>query len=107
MPTWLVDRNGFVFGYRTDIPEWMQKIVVVDGHTMTLLSKIAVECKDYMEACGDISDTVSGKNRRGPHWFHVSGVDRQISFVRKMLFLLAFSSHTFLEAKVHQLPYAA
>ena len=61
-PTWLVDKNGIVFGYRTDIPKWMQQIAVFDGNAILLLSKIAAECKDYMHACGDISDSDASKN---------------------------------------------
>ncbi|KAI1787490.1 hypothetical protein LXA43DRAFT_1028896 [Ganoderma leucocontextum] len=79
LPTWLVDKNGVVFGYRTDVPKWMTELVVLDERTISLLGRIDEECKAYVAACGDISDKDSKKNRRGPHWFHVSGVDRQIS----------------------------
>ncbi|KAM5530099.1 hypothetical protein V8D89_016240 [Ganoderma adspersum] len=82
-PTWLVDKHGVVFGYRTDIPTWMTKLQF-DDHTISLLTLISEQCRKYIADCGDISQADVDANRRGLHWYHVSGVDRQISSVPKL-----------------------
>ena len=79
-PTWLVDKHGVIFGYRTDIPKWMTKLQF-DDHTISLLTLISEQCRKYITDCGDISQADVDANRRGLHWYHVSGVDRQISSV--------------------------
>ncbi len=69
-----VDRNGVVFAFRSDIPDWMTA-PRADGRTW--LDDFADECRLYMEKCGPrkLDDIIA--NSRGDHWFMVVGVDRQ------------------------------
>ena len=108
-PTWFVDKNGIIFGYRTDVPAWMTERVqstagdageahrevdddgVLNDNTLnsdsprreptSLLEDIGSQCVTFIIVCGDILDSVAKENRRGLHWFCVTGVDRQISSV--------------------------
>ncbi|KAI0750637.1 hypothetical protein C8Q80DRAFT_1118665 [Daedaleopsis nitida] len=43
----------------------------------TVLEVFAEECWGYIQACGNLTQAQLNKNRRGDHWSHVSGVDRQ------------------------------
>ncbi|RPD69760.1 hypothetical protein L226DRAFT_575408 [Lentinus tigrinus ALCF2SS1-7] len=67
-PTLIVDRNGIVFGFRSDIPKWM-----TDG----FLLRFAQECMDYIHACGPRSTKDIEGNNRGDHWYMVISIDRQ------------------------------
>ncbi len=75
-----VDRNGIVFAFRSDIPDWMTA-PRADGRTW--LDDFADECRLYMEKCGPrkLDDIIA--NTRGDHWFMVVGIDRQNKKVRR------------------------
>lgn len=67
-PTVMLDRNGIVFGFRSDIPVWV---------TEEFLQQFAEECRTYMSKCGLRSDEDIKANNRGNHWYMVVGIDRQ------------------------------
>lgn len=64
----MLDRNGIVFGFRSDIPSWV---------TDEFLNQFADECRQYMKSCGRRSEEDIEANNRGNHWYMVVGIDRQ------------------------------
>ncbi|KAI0694477.1 hypothetical protein C8T65DRAFT_698961 [Cerioporus squamosus] len=74
---YLVDGKGTAFGLVTDIPAWMYKPEVVWGGR-NFLEQVPCECIGYRDRCGDRTEADINANSRGPHWYNVAGVDRQI-----------------------------
>ena len=70
----------------------------------SLLEDITDQCIVYMILCGDISEHDAKENRRGWHWFCVTGVDRQISSVSHVCNSIVYSiAHKSSETQIHKI----
>ncbi|KAI0746737.1 hypothetical protein C8Q80DRAFT_1271584 [Daedaleopsis nitida] len=76
--TFFVDVDGRQYAVRSDKAEWLDMAHDPTNPLKgTVLEVFAEECWGYIQACGDLTQAQLNKNRRGDHWSHVSGVDRQ------------------------------
>ncbi|KAI0744786.1 hypothetical protein C8Q76DRAFT_789270 [Earliella scabrosa] len=81
-PKWFVDRDGRAFAFRTEVPPWM---VSAEGpDQLTFLDKFELQCRAYIERCGNRSADDLKANNRGRHWYMVVGIDRQNKLVPQL-----------------------
>lgn len=82
-PKWFVDQDGRAFGFRSDVPFWMESRE--EPEQLTFLERFEADCLSYIARCGPRAAGDLEVNNRGRHWYMVVGIDRQNKLVSALL----------------------
>ncbi|KAI0691741.1 hypothetical protein C8Q76DRAFT_698506 [Earliella scabrosa] len=92
-PKWFVDQDGRAFGFRSDVPFWMESRE--EPEQLTFLERFEADCLSYIARCGPRAAGDLEVNNRGRHWYMVVGIDRQNKLVPQLTqFHLAHEEET-------------